>query len=314
MSKEEFMEQVRLRIQEFLPPKYKDAKVEVRQFDILDEKRYGLALIRNSQERVPVLDLEEPYKYIDGGRELDNVLERLAENYERISSNEIHADAVVVNKTDLLEGLHTAVLNFEGNKEFLSDLPYLKINDLAVAPMICMPDGSDIFIPMDLAENLSMSGDILLAKAMKNHSTLLPPVLVPLNGKETLKEDIIELNNSEKIEKKSNLYILTNRNRQYGAASIADKNTLAVISYKLGESFYLLPCNIHEIAVVPESVCSSLSYLKNITGNLNQKYEQEGEHLSDNVYFYDADRNVVKMYDGKLRDEKVQARTDEDIR
>lgn len=30
--------------------------------------------------------------------------------------------------------------------------------------------------------------------------------------------------------------------------------------------------------------------------------------------FYDAAKNVVKMYDGKLHDEKVQARTDEDIR
>lgn len=40
--------------------------------------------------------------------------------------------------------------------------------------------------------------------------------------------------------------------------------------------------------------------------DINQQFVNDGEFLSENIYFYDADRSVVKMFDGKLREENVQ--------
>ena len=85
MNKEEFLKQVRERMGEFLPPEYRSAEVVVREYDVLDEKRYGLALINGEPERVPVVDLEEAFKGIQEGRSIDDVLNEVAEIYMQCS-------------------------------------------------------------------------------------------------------------------------------------------------------------------------------------------------------------------------------------
>lgn len=314
MNKEEFSNQVRERIKQFLPEKYYDAEVIVQEFDVLDEKRCGLAIKQGNPKRIQVLDLEEAFKAVHIGKSMDEVLKEMAVVYTQICSGEMQLEAVVMDADNFLKGVHTQVLNYKTNRDILSNLPYLKINDLVVVPMTSMPDGESIPVPLEVAKGVCESGDLLLAKAMKNHANLLPPILIPLGREPLSSKEFIALDNGTMLKEKEPIYMLTNRTKRHGAAAIADKQILATISRKLGESFYILPCNIHEVAVVPKSYGPNLGYLKELMSTVNQQFVNEGEFLSENIYFYDADRSVVKMFDGKLRDENVQPPRNQDSR
>lgn len=279
-----------------------------------NEKRYGLALKKGEPERIPVLDLEEAYRNVRDGKSMNEMLKELAEGYVQICSVDRAPDIVLVEADDILSGLHTLVINFEENRDDLRNIPYLKVNDLAVIPMIFMPDGKSLPVSLEAAQSLCESSDLLLAKAMKNHCKVLPPILIPLSGEDISKEDFIHLDNRKAVSNKETIYMLTNEMRVCGAAAIADKDVLAKVSAKLGESFYILPCNINEAAVVPESMGPSMDTLKATMENINKRFGKDGEFLSGNIYLYDSDRGKVIMYDGRFHDEKVQFRSDMDGR
>lgn len=284
----------------------------VREFEVLNQKRYGVALKQGAQERVPVLDLEGAFKRVCAGRIMDDVLKGLAEEYMQIISSQ--TQDVTMNGNDFLKGLHTLVLNYEKNKDILTELPYLKINDLVVIPMAYMPDGESVPVPLEVAETIGTSGDFLLAKAMKNHMNLLPPVLIPLGNGEALGGKLVELDDKETLTEKAAIYILTNRERLYGAAAIVNKDTLALVSQKLGENFYILPCNIHTVAVIPKSCSPALDAMREIQRDVNERFVQAGVFLSEKIYYYDASRDAVKMFDGKFHEEKVRSQNDQHSR
>lgn len=313
MNKKEFLKQVKERIQEFLTPEYSNLEVIVRRFDGKGGKRYGLALQNEESKIVPVLDLEDAFQAVKEGMDINDALKAIAGIYMQISEEEKQVSMVEVTKEDFEQRLHMVVINFKNNKTTLAKAPYLKINDLAVIPMYSMPDGGSAAMRLEDAEDVFGSGDLLLAKAMINHKNLFPPILIPLRNDSSASEEMIALDNREELSSKADFYILTNKERQYGAAAIADKDILSMISSKMGDNFYVLPCNIHELAVVPASNGHTMGEMKEQMEIYHKKCPK-GTALSDNIYFYDADRNVVKMYDGRLREEKVQSRSDSEIR
>lgn len=313
MNKKEFLKQVKERIQEFLTPEYSNSEVIVRRFDGKGGKRYGLALQNEESSMVPVLDLEDAFQAVKEGMDINDALKAIAEIYMQICAEEKEVSVVEVTKEDFEQRLHMVVVNFNSNRTMLAKAPYLKINDLAVVPMYSIPEGGSAALRLEDAEGVFGSGDLLLAKAMINHKNLFPPILIPLSDEASPSEEMIPLDNREELSSKAAFYILTNKERQYGAAAIADKDILAMVSSKLGESFYILPYNIDEIAVVPASDGHTMGEMKEQMEIYHKKCPNE-KALSDNIYFYDADRNVVKMYDGKLREEKVQTRPDPDVR
>lgn len=46
----------------------------------------------------------------------------------------------------------------------------------------------------------------------------------------------------------TNMYILTNNRRRFGAAEILDKKTLRMVADKVGDGFIVLPSSVHESA------------------------------------------------------------------
>lgn len=58
------------------------------------------------------------------------------------------------------------------------------------------------------------SGDVLLAKAMKNHAKLLPPILIPLGRESLSSKDFIALDIRSLLKEEEPIHMLTNRTKQ----------------------------------------------------------------------------------------------------
>ena len=161
-----------------------------------------------------------------------------------------------------------------------------------------------ITITNDLVEMLGMSPDEIMTMAMENNAKFSRPVCRDML---TLMSDLLDADLPKPKADEPKMYVLTNRRGIYGASFIADKQVLGSIAEKLGGDFAILPSSVHELIIIPEIKKHMLPELKTMVEDVNRTLVvEQGTFLSDNVYVYDAKKDMVAVYDGKLNPEKIK--------
>ncbi len=94
------------------------------------------------------------------------------------------------------------------------------------------------------------------------------------------------------------MYVLSNRQRFFGAGTILYKNSLRDASNVLGDSLYILPSSIHEVIVIPASRVESPELLPSLVREINETEVSADEVLSDNVYLYEKNSGHCGIYRG----------------
>ena len=92
-------------------------------------------------------------------------------------------------------------------------------------------------------------------------------------------------------EEEESLYVLSNKLRSFGAASMLYEGILEKVGQKLGENYYILPSSIHEVIVVPESKSPVKQDLEEMVREINETQVEEEEVLSDRVYYFSRKEN-----------------------
>lgn len=309
MTIQEFYQRVKDELKQYLPEQYRNHTVHIQAVSLGGEQHYGVAMLSGRKERVPLLDLQCYLDDVNDGKTIEAVLKELAVDYHDLyEMPREHSRVYGMNKEDVMGHLHSCVMNFEKGKEILAHMPYLKVNDLAIVPMLSLPDGESIPISLHMAKLLEIPEDWLVAGALKNHAAVLPPTLQTLSDVSQDREYYIHLDSQEPMDQKE-LYVLTNKQKKYGASLIADKSYLDKLGKKLGGSFYILPTSMHSILIVPKARNINPAVLKSLVMEDVKKIFDEKEFLSDNIYLYNTDAKTVEMFDGKYHAEKVQSRT-----
>lgn len=91
------------------------------------------------------------------------------------------------------------------------------------------------------------------------------------------------------------MYVLTNRNRIFGAVEIMDVDTLQNISEKLADDFIVLPSSIHETIIIPSCNAPGYLELKSMVCEVNATQVDAEERLSDHIYRYDRSEGRLKL-------------------
>ena len=89
------------------------------------------------------------------------------------------------------------------------------------------------------------------------------------------------------------MYVATNQNKTYGAASILYDGLLDAVAKNLG-SFYVLPSSVHELIIIPQTF-GNPEELKHMVKDINGSEVPEEEILSENCYCYDAGTHEFKI-------------------
>lgn len=92
-----------------------------------------------------------------------------------------------------------------------------------------------------------------------------------------------------------NMYILTNHRRCFGAAEILDKKTLRTIADQIGDRFIVLPSSVHETIVLPPKEEAEYGRLADMVREVNDTQVDVEERLSDHVYVYSRDEEMLKI-------------------
>ena len=187
------------------------------------------------------------------------------------------------------------LLSTEENRELLEKLVSTQILDLSVVYIIRSGtiDGcsASIKIAKKMMESYGISPEQLHQQAVQN---------MEKDGYEfqDLWGVVTEMMDMEETEEeqdahKPEMYVLTNRDKSYGAAGILNKKLLK--EFAGDRDFIILPSSVHETLFVPVIEDTDRAFYDGLVLKVNGEYVSVEERLSDHSYYYDAKNGEIRM-------------------
>lgn len=93
----------------------------------------------------------------------------------------------------------------------------------------------------------------------------------------------------------SGMYILSNQQKEYGAAMIMDSRVQRMCRERLGEDYYVIPSSIHELLLLPESLSAGRDDLDRLIQEVNATCVSPEEYLSSHAYVYRREDGGLSM-------------------
>ena len=84
----------------------------------------------------------------------------------------------------------------------------------------------------------------------------------------------------------SQMYVLTNKYKLWGAAAFLYPGVLKATAKRFGKDLIILPSSVHEIILIPQDDLEEFGDLSEIVKNINDHDVLPEEVLSDSVYRY----------------------------
>ncbi len=210
--------------------------------------------------------------------------------------------------------LFIKLINEDKNRRLLKDIPHRIVQDLAIVYLVYMDVSTEFSSTVTVTNTLLKTWDIdektLYTQAVLNTPRLNCTEMCPMQEfikehipaeqtPDTFAMDVTEYNFDNftmKIDSGDGmpLYIVTNKSKIFGAASLLLPHVMEKIGEFLG-SFYVLPSSIHEVLIIPASSAMETSELIGMVRQINETELLPEEVLSDNIYLYDKDEKTFSV-------------------
>ena len=265
----------------------------------------GLNVHRKGNTISPTFYLENFYEFYEHGTSVEKIITILVDGYTRYEVNEDVDFGYIGDYQQVKPKVLCKLINYSKNAELLENAPYIKVMDLAVVFFVLvshekMGNGS-ILIKNDVFSAWGISLETLYNDALSNTRELMgfelrdiKSVLINLlvkrsdNG-EDVSELIDQLEKSEEVP----MYVLSNKECQYGAVCMLYEDMLLEFASKIDEDLYILPSSVHELIIVPSEGYADPVNLVSMVRQVNAEQVSPDEVLSDNVYRFDRAKGKV---------------------
>lgn len=91
------------------------------------------------------------------------------------------------------------------------------------------------------------------------------------------------------------LYVLSNKERAYGARGILRTDLLQTFAMKKDSNLYILPSSIHELILVLDNGNYCVDEMRESVKKINEAEVPETERLSETIYYFRKDRGIVEI-------------------
>ena len=301
MKFDEFKEAVVSKIREFLPETFANADVRLNVVTKNNDLQLtGLVINAGNSNVAPTIYLESFFDAYEKGEDINEILRKIADT--RVT-HEFGDNFEVGEITDFERCKGKIVPRLIGkkwNNELLRTRPYKEAADLAITYCIMLgeDDNGTMSVPItnDLMISWGVTVDDLHELAITNMEDITPfefALMSSVIGHMLLDEFPQDMTEEEKEQALSDfgfmdeaMFVLTNRQKMYGAAALLSKSTMTDIIKKIGKDFFILPSSVHEVLVVPATPDMEALMLKNMVCEVNETQVSPEDRLSDSVYIY----------------------------
>lgn len=209
-----------------------------------------------------------------------------------------------------IENVFPVLLPRNGNEEYLSVIPHIPFEDLAIKFCIRVSQREDEIATMTITEpHLEQFGvtieelhDIALVNPAFREDIVIHDLDHVVMGE--------MLGNAEPVDIRSmaaddfqqgdrGMLVISNKDKSMGAAAILDKEALKAAADLFQADLYVLPSSIHECILVSSDCPVSTDELREMVQEINETQVEPEERLSDEIYFFDRKTLDLKMESGE---------------
>lgn len=305
---DEFKDYVKEHITEFLPDKYSVSSVEVVPIHKNHETLDGLLIRLEGVNVAPTIYLNDYFHaYREEEISLSIALTRIAAAFSNYAVTEsVNVD--FVNDFDKVAGrIIPKIVGIEDNEAYLEDKVYSVKADLAVTFAVLLEadaEGSKtIAVTKSMADGWGTSADVLEHVAKDNLNSLMPysfvgisQMMIEMMGEEQAGEIGIE----EMPAENEIMFVLTNEQKEFGAAELINEAAMEKIRDVVQSDFYILPSSVHEVLCV-RTDAFSVPELEALVQEVNATQVEAKDRLSDHVYKYDYERHELYRADQEMQ-------------
>lgn len=256
------------------------------------KERKGITVSEKGIHISPTIYLEEYFQQFQEGKPIEKIVEKILQLYEEVKCSHPCEESLLQNYKELKGKFACKLIHRGKNEKLLNDIPYVPWMDLAIVVFVLLevsPYGTaTVLVRKEHLEIWGLTEAQLFDEAKKNTPILLPYQFCLMRK---LLREICPYAVDEGEEEEESLYVLSNKLRSFGAASMLYDGILEKVGQKLGENYYILPSSIHEVIVVPESKSPVKQDLEEMVREINETQVEEEEVLSDRVYYFSRKEN-----------------------
>ena len=217
--------------------------------------------------------------------------------------SEYYPDVRNFNEFDeVKKGVVYKLIHREMNEELLKEIPHKIWNDLAIVYLYILPDEiysqASILIRNEHLNMWNIDEDTLYRTACLNTPNLMPAMTMTM---ESVLEEMLaqeeELDSARLCDTSfgRNMYVLTNRNRSFGATAMLYSDEIARISRRYECGLYIMPSSVHEVILMPSTECDDETCLRQLIMDVNETEVDLQDKLSDSLYYYDPVREEIRI-------------------
>lgn len=306
MKYSEFKEKVIETFKNYMPEEFKDAEVEVRTVNKVNEVLDALALnlSENKPYMTPTMYINDAYRHYQNTGNFSAVMVSMAEKYlEAMNQSPDEYGNIIFDTEHAKDRIIFQLINTEQNEEMLSEMPHREFLDLSIIYRYVTGrtehQTMSAIITNKLSEHLGFNEEQLFRMASENTKRMFPPEIMKLS--DCIKDMFDEISMHEDMEsilpeidgKEIDMYIITNEAKINGATTMLYEEVLREVAEKMESDLYIMPSSIHEVIAV--RALGDPYKLVNMVVEINMSSLELRERLSNQVYVYDRDLRKTSL-------------------
>lgn len=252
----------------------------------------------------PTIYLESFYEKFQEGESMDEILNGILKVYESIRYKTSWNTRSIVEFEQVKSKIVFKLVNQEKNRKLLEQVPHRDVLDLSLVFYVLLDlnakGTASMLILNEHLESWGVEEQELYPLACENVMRLLPARFFAMKDLVNRlmaegRTGVLDLLEHPEYLPKDMMYVLTNPESSYGAATIMYPGVLEHVGMILKESFFILPSSIHEVILVPVSQGMTAEELSNMVCEVNDSQVEYEEQLSDHVYYYSWEKKVLEQ-------------------
>ena len=320
MEFDEFKTYVKNSIKFYLPEEFRTATVELYNTQKLNEQYTALLVMKEGETVAPTMNLNHFYGEYQQNGNVGEVLRRMAELIT-VQPPELDVSTMLLNYEEAKKKLFFRVNAVKGNEGLLATCPHTKIDDLAITYHVEVDnrnnrDLGSMLVTDTVLEHYGITKEQLHQDAMENspriHEARFGEMNSPLfNINLPVEETEYQGHDDGQdgfLGMMVPMYILTNEQLIFGAATLFYPGMMDQIAEKIKDSFYVLPSSVHEQLIVPAAFVEEDSrYLDDMVEEVNYSVVDPHERLTDHAYHYDSKDKIFERataYEARKREKQ----------
>lgn len=301
MTFDEFENEVKNTVKDYLPDEYKDANVSIKPVSKIGMKYDSLTVRFKEQSASPAANLNSFYKDYENGTPFDEIMSGIADVIQIKAPENMKNMSWLLDYEQAKKHLYIRVCNADKNKDIINNAPHKIIEDLIitchVAVDITEHGLASTIVNNDLLEHWGVSSKQVFDDSMESSPKVMPVMIdTLLNEISKIKPDAIsdETRHNEDSSGED-ILLVSNVMKVNGASALFYPGVLEELGMRIKNDYLILPSSTNEVIIMPDS--HDYKSLERLVVDTNKNLVPENEQLSDHIYRYSIKEKLFERID-----------------